>query len=207
MFIRSLVFGIALSTACCSIALASDQKPPSDPVLVHTVQCEAGRVGEYLVSHGFPANLKMAVSWDMSNVDESSGGWALGFWHWVSGGVEVSHQQTIKEGTHGLVFNLHPANLAVCGGFKKDIIREGVGVYDCLVSDKLESLRAAVSGGTGSAVCFRAVSIAKKLDGSVKLELWGVVDVGPSATWGNTYNYEFNVQAPANSGQVIESAR
>jgi hypothetical protein len=182
--------------ACISSLRANDEKPPNDSILVHSVQCEAGRVGQYLVTHGFPANLKMAVSWDMTNVNEVSSGVIVDFFHWISGGGDLGRQLTIKEGTHGISFNLHPANLAVCDGYKKDIIQEGVGVYNCLVNDKLDSLRAAVDGGAGTAICFRAVSISKKLNGGVKLEIWGVAEIGTSASWGNTYNYEFNIAAP-----------
>ena len=178
-------------------ALANDDAPPSDDTIVNTVQCEAGRAGSRLIGLGFPANLRAAVSWANTKVEVASGGVGFNFWNWGGSG-DVSREQTNKTLSSGLSFNLHPKNLSVCNGYKKDIIQEGVGVYDCLINQKLGSLRAAIDGGTGSASCQYDLKISKKLNGDLKLEIWGIVGLGPSGSWGNTYEYNFVVVAPSN---------
>ena len=201
MFAKRLSLALLTAVAFGSAAFANDDVP-SDAVIVHTVRCEAGRVGQQLmVLRGFPANLKMTVSWTSTKIQKSAFGVVLQFFH-VGGSGELSRQEIDQLMSTGLSFNLYPANLEVCRGYRKDIIQEGIGVYDCLINHKLESLRAAVEGGSGSAGCRREVTISKKLNGELKLDVWGV-DLGPSASWGDSYAFTFDIAAPrAKSSQA-----
>ena len=97
----------------------------------------------------------------------------------------------------GLPFNLHPGNLSVCTGYRKDIVPEGVGVYDCLINQKLPSLRVAVEGGAGSASCEYDIKISKKASTELNASIWGIADVGPSGSLGSIFDYYFLVAAPA----------
>jgi hypothetical protein len=153
---------------------------PSDDTVVNTVQCEAGRVGEQLrKAGGFPDNLRVAVSWTGTRTRDVSGGFGAKWFGWGGQG-DLSRQQIDKVKSEGLRFNLHPKNLAVCQGYKVEIIKEGIGVYDCLVNKKLASLRVAVQENEGSAGCESQSTLTRKLSGSAKLNGWGA-DIGPSA--------------------------
>lgn len=193
MFTRALAF--LFSVTCASAAGAGNDAPPSDATLVNTVRCEAGRAGQFLISSGFPANLKVMVSWKNTNTQGASGGVGLKVFHFGGSG-ELSREETDELSSDGLSFNLNPANLAVCTGYKKDIIQEGVGVYDCLINRKQESLRAAVEGGTGSASCKHDVKVSKKASAELKVPIWGIVDFGPSGSLGSTFDYTFLIAAP-----------
>lgn len=188
-------FIVFLFSFClCGLVHAEE---PSDDVIVNTIQCEAGRVGKQLATlKEFPANLKVIVSWTSSDATDAAG--SLGFkfpiFNWGASG-DLDKKDTDTLNSDGLSFNLHSDNLKVCKGYKKDIVKEGIGVYDCLIKRKLASLRAAVEGGTGSAGCKHQVTMSKKLSGNLKLNLWGV-DLGPSASWGHTYDFTFIIAAP-----------
>jgi hypothetical protein len=168
---------------------------PSDDTIIKTVQCEAGRIGERLRSAGgFPENLRVTVSWTGTKTRDAAAGFGFKLFGWGAQG-DLSRQQINKLKTEGLPFNLHPDNLAVCRGYQIDIIKEGIGVYDCLVNQKLASLRVAAQEGSGSIGCESQATLTKKLSGNAKLNIWGA-DLGPSASWGDTYVFSFVIAAP-----------
>jgi len=81
MFWKLPIFAITLSVVFGTAALADNSSQPSDSIIVHTVQCEAGRAGAYLVANGFSANLKVSVSWTSKRTQDSSFGTILKFFH------------------------------------------------------------------------------------------------------------------------------
>lgn len=184
-------------TTLASLAWADDS-PPSDEVIVNSVRCEAGRVGQQLIASGFPANLKAIVSWSKTRTESASGGLGFSFFH-IGWSGDLGREQMDQLKSDGLLFNLHPANLAVCTGYKKDIIPEGLGVFDCLINQKLASLRIAVEGGAGSASCQYDVKISKKMNADLKATVWGIVEVGPSGSLGSIFDYNFLVAAPSSA--------
>ena len=132
------IFAITLSVVFGTAALADNSSQPSDSIIVHTVQCEAGRAGAYLVANGFSANLKVSVSW----TSKKDPGLIVRYDSQIFSYRRVlgsSRQDIDQLMSNGLSFNLNPANLEVCNGYKKDILQEGVGLYDCLINQKLES--------------------------------------------------------------------
>ena len=186
------VFLAALFFAAWNAALADDA--PSDDTIVNTIRCEAGRVGQQLISQGFPKNLKVIVSWTSTQTTDGSAG--AGFKFFGSGlSGDLGRQELDQLSSDGLPFNLFPKNLEVCRGYNVEIIKDGVGVYDCLINKKLASLRAAVEGGSGSTGCRHQVTLSKKINGSLKLNIWGA-DLGPDASWGNAFVYDFVIAAP-----------
>lgn len=202
MLTKAVLAGLFASAIIGRSALANDGAP-ADAVIVHTVQCEAGRVGQQLISGGLPANLKVLISWNSTKVANNSFGGVFSFFH-LGGSADLGREDIQQLMSTGLEFNLYPDNLAVCNGYKKDIIQEGIGVYDCLINQKLESLRVAVEGGAGSTGCKRQVTISKKVSGNLKLDIWGV-DLGPSASWGSSYAFTFQIAAPARKNQIASS--
>ena len=186
---------LCISMAFASAAWANDDAPPSDGTIVNTVRCEAGRAGQYLIAAGLSANLKVIVSWTKTKTESAAAGLGLHIFH-LGGSGDLSREDTSQLKSTGLSFNLHPANFAVCVGYKKDIIPEGVGVYDCLINQKLDSLRVAVEGGTGSASCQYEVKISKKVSADLNVPIWGVADFGSSGSLGSIFDYSFLVAAP-----------
>ena len=178
----------------CLVGWDGASAQPSDDTIVNTIQCEAGRVGEQLrKAGGFPDNLRVAVSWTGTRTRDVSGGFGAKWFGW-GGQADLSRQQIDKAKSEGLRFNLHPKNLAVCQGYQVEIIKEGIGVYDCLMNKKLASLRVPVQENEGSAGCESQSTLTRKL--SAKLNLWGA-DIGPSASWGNSYVFNFIIAAPS----------
>jgi len=194
---RLVLFAIAALLASSATASAASDEP-SDDTIVNTIQCEAGRVGARLSQlQGFPANLKVLVSWKSAKTTSGSGGFQLNVpFLPIGGGGDLSHEDVDELKSDGLPFNLNSNNLSVCRGYKIDIIKEGIGVYDCLINKKLASLRTAVEGGEGSTGCHHQVTLAKKLKGSAKLGIWGV-SLGPEGSWGDTYLFDLIIAAPA----------
>jgi hypothetical protein len=188
---RALVLAVVVSAVAWNDASAQ----PSDRTIVKTIQCEAGKVGERLVAEGIPANLKVIVSWTSTKTRDGSAGAGIKFFSWgVSG--DLSRQDIGEQKSESLLFNLHPKNLDVCRGYQVEIIKEGVGVYDCLVDQKLASLQVAVEEGSGSTGCRKQVTISKKAKGDARLNVWGT-DIGPSASLSDTFVYNFVIAAPA----------
>jgi hypothetical protein len=184
-----------LSAVLATCALARDDGP-SDYTIVHTIQCEAGKVGERLkAEHDFPLNLKAVVSWTSTKTQDSSAGLGFKVFNFGASG-DLGNEALEQLRSDGLRFNLNPQNLSVCRGYEKDIIKEGVGIYDCLINEKLASLRAAIEGGSGSASCRHQTTLSKKVSGNLRLDFWGA-DLGPSGSWGDTFVYTFDIAAPS----------
>jgi hypothetical protein len=189
---RLVIWAAAILLAGWNAALADDA--PSDDTIVNTIRCEAGRVGQQLSAQGFPKNLKVIVSWTSTQTtDGSAGGGFKFFGSGISG--DLGRQELDQLSSDGLPFNLYPKNLEVCRGYNLGIIKEGVGVYDCLINKKLASLRVAVEGGSGSTGCRHQVTLSKKVNGSLKMNIWGA-DLGPEASWGDAFVYDFVIAAP-----------
>lgn len=188
-------------TVVCLLALVSlpqfANAQPSDEVIVNTLRCEAGRVGQKLAElKGFPSNLKAVVTWTSTKTRDGALGAGFKFPFLPFGGSGDLNRQDIDElQSDGLSFNLHPENLQVCRGYRVQIVREGMGLYDCIIAKKPASFRAAVEGGTGFASCKQQMTLAKKLSGNARLNIWGV-DLGPNASWGDTYLFKIVIAAP-----------
>lgn len=194
MYLKAIFLGLVVTVGFSNLARADE--PPSDNVFVHSVQCEAGRIGDRMRRAGLPQNLKVAVTWRFVRTTSEAGGLGLTFPFFNFGGSgDLSMEQINRASSEGLAFNLHPENLAVCRGFRKDIVAEGVGLYDCLINRKFTSLQAAIAGGAGTAGCELERTFKKKASGNLRLNVWGV-DVGPSGSWGDAHTFSFVVAAP-----------
>ena len=178
-------------------ALAFDPSDaPSDDVINNTLQCEAGKVGALLQKRGLPVNFKTAVSWTISKTTDS--GWGLGFKipFWQIGADGGLTQQDVEEAiSTGVPYNLHPENLKVCRGYHVQIIKEGIGLYQCLGSLKFPSLKNVLLGGSGTTGCHTKVTLTRKLSGSLQIPVWGV-GIGPNGSYGSTYVLDYTIVAP-----------
>jgi hypothetical protein len=193
VYVLSAIFAAAFSG--CSFA----QGVPDD-IMINTLRCEAGKIGKKLQQAKLPLNQVMAVTWKDSRTNNGGfgGGFKFPFFDFGLSG-ELSREDLAEASSDGLTFNLHPDNLAVCTGYKKRIVKEGVGAYPCLGEQKYPSLSYALSRKAGSTGCHYKVSLVKKLSGSLKVPLWGL-EVGPSGSYGDTTGYDMVVAAPPKKG-------
>lgn len=188
-------FIIAVSFFLVPASSFADDVP--DKVMINTIRCEAGRVGEKMKAAGLSDNQKVIVTWKDSQTNASGGGGSLKFlWFPIGGSADLSKQDIDEANSDGLSFNLNTGNEVVCKTVKNQIIKEGVGVYKCLVETKFDSLQVAIEGGTGSTGCHHQVTLGKKISGNLQLNLWGVASVGPDGSWGDTHVYDIVIAAP-----------
>jgi len=193
VFLRTFFAVVFILPSSARLSLAEDVP---DATMIHTLRCEAGRVGEKMARDGLPADQKAIVTWSSNRTKDGAGG--VGFkvpFFTIGGSADLTSQDLDEANSNGLPFNLNIANKSVCTGFKKDIIKEGVGLYDCLVNKKYTSLQTAIEGGTGSTGCHHKITLAKKLSGSLKINVWGI-DAGPSGSWGDSNVYDIVIAAP-----------
>lgn len=170
--------------------------PPSDEVLNNTLQCEAGQVGAELRRRKLPEDMKVAVSWTISKTEDT--GWGFGAkvpLFDIGVDLGATRQQLDEALSTGIPFNLNQENKQVCRGYKIEIIKSGVGLSQCLIK-KMASLKNIVAGGSGTTGCRSKVTLVKKIGGSAKIPVWGVLTVGPSGSYGDTYVMDFTVVAP-----------
>jgi len=189
IYLISAVFTAALS----SFAFA--QGVPDD-IMINSLRCEAGKIGKKLQQAKLPLDKKMAVTWKDSRTNNGGigGGFKFPIFDFGFSG-DLSKEELNETSSEGITFNLHPDNYAVCGGYKKRIIPEGVGVYRCLGEQKYPTLSYALENSAGSVGCHYKVTLVKKLSGSLKVPVWGV-EVGPSGSYGDTSAYDMAVAAP-----------
>jgi len=168
-----------------------------DATMINTLQCEAGRVALQMAKAGLAIDRKVTVSWTHTNTVNREGGIGLTFPVFSFGGSgDMSKEEVDELKSEGQQFNLHPDNYEkVCKVIKREIIKEGIGLYDCLVAKKFPTLKNSLSQGTGTASCKKRVTLSKKLKGNLRLQVWGI-DVGPSGSWGDIEVYEIAVAAP-----------
>jgi hypothetical protein len=183
------VFSIVAFDACCA------QDVP-DKTMINTLRCEAGRIGEKMLVAKLPEDQQVIVTWKSTKTTSSAGGIGLKFPIFSFGGSgDLSKEDLDEANSEGLPFNLNRANAVVCRTVKREIIKEGVGLFSCLGEKKFDSLEYVIQGGVGSTGCHHKVTLAKKLSGNLRLNLWGI-DVGPSGSWGDSYIYDIVFAAP-----------
>ena len=193
MLVRASGFALVFSIA--RFNSSSAQEAP-DRTMINTLRCEAGRVGQKLAAAGVTDGQQALVTWKSTKTVSSGGGLGLKFPFFSIGGSGDLSNEDLNEGlSDGLSFNLHPDNATVCRTVRRKIIKEGVGLYNCLASRKFDSLQYALKSGAGSTGCHQKITLAKKLSGSLRLNMWGV-DVGPSGSWGDSYVYDIVIAAP-----------
>lgn len=183
----------------CSFSTASAcwaEEVPDD-IMINTVKCEAGKVAVRMVKAGMPNDKKVIVSWAHTKTIKREAGIGLTFPFFSLGGAgDLSKEELHELKSDGQQFNLHPDNeKKVCRKIVNRIVREGVGVYDCLVEQKFATLGNSIEQGTGSASCKTTVTLSKKISGNLRVKLWGV-DAGPSGSWGDIEVYEIAIAAP-----------
>jgi len=187
-------FAIIFSAIAGSSACFAQDVP--DRTMINTLKCEAGRVGQQMAAAGLPDNQKVLVTWKSTRTTSKAGGVGLKLPVFSIGGSgDLSKEDLNEASSEGLRFNLNKANAVVCASVKREIIPEGVGVYDCLFNRKFASLQVAIEQESGSTGCRHRTTLAKKLSGNLRLNAWGV-DVGPSGSWGDAYIYDVVIAAP-----------
>lgn len=165
--------------------------------MINTIKCEAGRVALKMAGAGMPDDKKVIVSWTHTKTIKRDGGIGLTFpWFSLGGSGDLSKEELRELKSEGQAFNLHPDNYTkVCKKIVNAIIKEGVGVYDCLYGKKFSTLRNSIEQKAGSASCKTRVTLSKKLSGNLRLKMWGI-DAGPSASWGDVEVYDVAIAAP-----------
>lgn len=184
----------AVIFACSTNAFA--QGIPDD-IMINTLRCEAGKIGRKLQRDKLPLNQVMVATWKDGLTSNSGFGGGIKFPFFDFGlSGELSKEDLKEASSDGLTFNLHPDNYQVCKGFKRRIIKEGVGAYPCLGDQKYPSLAYALGQKMGSTGCHYKITLVKKLSGSLKVPLWGPIEAGPSGSYGDTTAYDMVVAAP-----------
>ncbi|MEP9366105.1 hypothetical protein [Xanthobacter sp. VNH20] len=188
-----LILGIALLG---TQAEASQLKEINGETLSNTIKCEAGSFAKS-IPHvaSLPGNkMKVKVSFSQSSTNSKSGGFDLKF-PWlvpIGGGANLSREQLEKVSVDGITYNINPANLINCN--KKNIIKEGVGIFECLSQNKALFMDA-VEGGEGSVSCSSQITATKSGSLNANLTIW-TISVGPSGSASNSTIYTFLVAAP-----------
>ena len=166
-----------------------------DSTILHTMQCEAGRVGQELAKRNLPLNARVVGEWKEVDSSTTAGGVGatvpgVG----VGGSVDTSKgkERTLKS---SIAFNLHPANYEVCTGYKVEIIQEGVGLYDCLMGDKFPTFEEALKQEEGTASCSSGVTVLKKATGSLRIKVLG--DIGPEGSYESKHVLDTAFVAPS----------
>lgn len=170
-----------------------------DSTIVHTILCEAGRVGQALARKGLPLNGRVVVDWKEVDTSTTSGG--LGATIPIpgvplGGSVDISKARENSIKSTGIPFNLHPANYAACTGYKIEIIKDGIGLYDCLVGKKFTSLEEALKQEEGTASCGSVVTVVKTAKGSLRIKLLGA-DLGPEGSYESKHVLDTAFAAPS----------
>ncbi|MFG1397896.1 hypothetical protein [Roseixanthobacter pseudopolyaromaticivorans] len=188
-----LVLGIALLS---NPAAASQLKEINGETLSNTIKCEAGSFAKS-IPHvaSLPGNkMKVKISFSESSTNSQSGGFDFKF-PWVvpvGGGGNLSREQLDKVSVDGISYNINPSNLINCN--KKNIIREGVGIFECLSKNKALFMDA-VEGGEGSVSCSSQITATKSGSLNANLVIW-TISVGPSGSASDSKTYTFLVAAP-----------
>jgi hypothetical protein len=197
MGLRILVLSAGLSVAFASSVFAQNGKGVPDDIMINSLRCEAGKIGRKLQAANLPLDKKMAVTWKDSQTNNGTFGAGFKipiFDIGLSG--DLTREELNETSSDGITFNLHPDNYAVCTGFKKRIIPEGVGVYHCIGEQKYATFAYALENRAGSVGCHYKISLVKKISGSAKIPVWGPVEFGPSGSYGDTAGYDMAVAAP-----------
>jgi hypothetical protein len=181
--LQRLALGFVVSALFLSGPAKTQQLP--DATIVHTILCEAGKVGRELARRKLPLNARVVVDW--KEVDTTTGAGGIGasiprLPIGASGDLSKAREESLK--SSGIPFNLHPDNFAACTGYKVDIIQNGIGLYDCLIGKKLPTLEEALKQEEGTASCGSVVTIIKKASGNLRVRVLGA-DLGPSGSYEN----------------------
>jgi hypothetical protein len=170
--------------ACGLIMVASAKAEDiPDSTIVHTILCEAGRVGQELAKKNLPLNARVVVDWkEVDGSTTTGGGGAKIPVVELGGSVDISKTKEDTLKSAGIPFNLHPANYAACTGYKVEIIKDGIGLYDCLVGKKFTSLEEALKQEEGTASCGSLVTVIKKGGLSLRVKVLGA-DLGPEGSY------------------------
>jgi hypothetical protein len=191
--IGRIVIGIA---AVMISAVAARAAELSDSTIVHTIICEAGQVGRELARLKLPLNSKVAVDWTETETTTEAGGVGVSVPILPIGGSgDLSKEDLRITSSNGLAFNLNPASYSACTGYQREIVKGGIGLYDCLFSRKFTSLQVALEEGEGSTGCKQTITVVKKADGNFRIKAFGA-DVGPSGSYESKHVIEFAFAAP-----------
>ncbi|MFG1461502.1 hypothetical protein V5F77_01270 [Xanthobacter sp. DSM 24535] len=188
-----LVLGTAL---LINQADASQLKEINAETLSNTIKCEAGSFAKSIPNvASLPGNkMKVKVSFSQNSTNSTSGGldFKLPWIVPVGAGANLSREQLEKISVDGIPYNINPANLTNCN--KKNIIREGVGIFECLSRNK-PFFMDAVEGGEGSVSCSSQITATKSASLNANLVIW-TISVGPSGSVSDSTTYTFLVAAP-----------
>jgi hypothetical protein len=191
--IRQII--IAISALMISTVSASTAEP-ADATIVHTILCEAGKIGQELAKRKLPVSSKVAVTWTETETTTSAGGvGATVPFIPIGGSVDLSKEQLNETSSTGLPFNLNPDNAIACTGYRREIVQGGIGLYDCLFEQKFTSLQIALQENDGSTGCKQTVTIVKKAGGNFRVKFAGF-DAGPTASYESKHVIDFAFAAP-----------
>ena len=169
----------------------------ADKVIVHTLKCEAGRVGQVLAKNRLPLNSRVLVDWKEIETTTAGGGLGASIPGFPLGGtVDLSKAREISLTSRAIPFNLHPANLAACDGYKIDIIAEGMGLFDCFTQRKAASLEEALNMEEGLTGCETTVTVVKKGGLNLRVKFFGA-DVGPNGSYESRHVLNTAMAAPS----------
>jgi len=168
----------------------------ADSTIVHTIRCEAGKVGRELAKRKLPLNARVVV--DFKEVDTTTGAGGVGLSVpglpvGASGDLSKTRERSLM--SKGIPFNLHPDNFAACNGYKLEIIQDGIGLYECLIGNKFSSLQEAMQQEEGTTGCETLVTVIKKASGNLRVKFLGG-DVGPSGSYESKHVIDTAFAAP-----------
>lgn len=174
---------------------ANGQDLPNSTI-VHTLICEAGRVGRELAKQKLPLNARVSVDWKVTDTTTAAGGVGAslpGIPIGASGDISKAREASTK--TTGVPFNLHPDSYSACTGYKVEIVQGGVGLYDCLMGDNFATLQEALKQEEGTISCGSVVTVIKKGSGNLRIKAFGA-DVGPSGSYESKHVVDTAYAAP-----------
>jgi hypothetical protein len=185
-----MVAGLTLSNS----AKAAEELP--DRTIINTIRCEAGRVGQELAKRNLPLNARVVADWKEIETTTAKGGVGVNLPVLPLGGstdISKAQEDTLK--STGIPANLHPDNYDVCKGFKVEIVKGGIGLYDCLVGKKFSTLEEALKQEEGTASCSSVVTVVKSAKGSLRVKVLGA-DLGPEGSYESKHVLDTAFVAP-----------